>query len=109
MPFDVGFIELCVLLIVGLIVIGPDKLPVAARQLSKWFGGIRRHVNSFKSEVTRELEMDELRRQLESQKQSLEKVVDIAETQNYSSTNKQQVSLQMAKSASNKSVSAPKN
>ncbi len=68
MPFDIGFIELCILLIVGLTVLGPDKLPVAARQLSKWFGGMRRNVNSFKSEMSRELEMDELRRQIEAQK-----------------------------------------
>nr|WP_136252025.1 Sec-independent protein translocase protein TatB [Ningiella ruwaisensis] len=76
MPFDIGFIELCILLIVGLIVLGPDKLPVAARQLSKWFGGIRRNVNSFTSEINRELEMDELRRQVESQKQKLNSVME---------------------------------
>lgn len=76
MPFDIGFIELCVLLVVGLLILGPDKLPVAARQLSKWFGGLRRTVNSFQSEMSRELEMDELRRQLEAQKQQIDNTIN---------------------------------
>jgi sec-independent protein translocase protein TatB len=71
MPFDIGFIELCILLVVGLMVLGPDKLPVAARQLSKWFRGTRRHIHSFTSEINRELEMDELSRELNAQKQAL--------------------------------------
>lgn len=79
MPFDIGFIELCILLIVGLTVLGPDKLPVAARQLSKWFGGMRRNVNSFKSEMSRELEMDELRRQIEAQKQHMKNPLGLDE------------------------------
>lgn len=77
MPFDIGFIELCILLVVGLMVLGPDKLPVAARQLSKWFGGIRRHVNSFTSEMNRELEMDELRREIEAQKKQMNEVTNV--------------------------------
>ncbi|MBT1449286.1 Sec-independent protein translocase protein TatB [Glaciecola sp. XM2] len=76
MPFDIGFIELCILLVVGLMVLGPDKLPVAARQLSKWFAGIRRHVNSFSSEMNRELEMDELRREFEAQKSRINEVTN---------------------------------
>lgn len=76
MPFDIGFIEICVLLVVGLAVLGPDKLPVAARQLSKWVGSIRRSVQSFTSEVNRELEMDELRRQVEAQKEQLNSVLE---------------------------------
>lgn len=79
MPFDIGFIELCILLVVGLMVLGPDKLPVAARQLSKWFGGIGRHVNSFTSEMNRELEMDELRREIEAQKSQMNQVTNVSQ------------------------------
>ncbi|MFC4698966.1 Sec-independent protein translocase protein TatB [Glaciecola siphonariae] len=82
MPFDIGFIELCILLVVALIVLGPDKFPVAARQLSKWFGGIRRNVNSLTSEFNRELEMDELRRQVDAQKQQLKAAVFLGENEN---------------------------
>lgn len=82
MPFDIGFIELCILLVVGLMVLGPDKLPVAARQLSKWFGGIRRHVNSFTSEMNRELEMDELRREIEAQKSQMNQVTNVSQFNN---------------------------
>jgi sec-independent protein translocase protein TatB len=77
MPFDIGFIELCILLVVSLTVLGPDKLPVAARQLSKWTAAIRRNVSSFTSEVGRELEMDELRREIDAQKQQLKNVANI--------------------------------
>lgn len=82
MPFDIGFIELCILLVVGLMVLGPDKLPVAARQLSKWFGGMRRHVNSFTSEMNRELEMDELRRELDAQKKQISEATSLRASNN---------------------------
>jgi sec-independent protein translocase protein TatB len=78
MPFDIGFIELCIILVVSLIVLGPDKLPTAARALSRIFRTVTRTVNSFKHEVGRELQMDELKQQLEEQNKRLARVANQA-------------------------------
>jgi sec-independent protein translocase protein TatB len=87
MPFDIGFIELSILLVVGLMVLGPDKLPVAARQLSKWFSGMRRNINSFTSEMSRELEMDELRRELDAHKKQLNETIETPKASPKTTTN----------------------
>jgi sec-independent protein translocase protein TatB len=78
MPFDIGFIELCIILVVSLIVLGPDKLPTAARAITKVFRTVSRTVNGFKQEVGRELQVDELKRQLEEQNKRLAQVANQA-------------------------------
>ena len=63
--FDVGFAELLLISIIALIVIGPDKLPGAARTAGKYIGKLKRSVNSIQQEVKRELDADELRKTLQ--------------------------------------------
>ena len=75
MPFDIGFIELCTVLVVSVILLGPDKLPIAARALTRFFRAASRTVHSFKSEVDRELQMDELKRQMEDHQARLNKAI----------------------------------
>ena len=60
--FDVGFSELMVVAVVALIVIGPERLPRVARTLGHLFGRLQRYVNDVKSDIQREIELDELRR-----------------------------------------------
>ena len=60
--FDIGFSELLVIAIVALIVIGPQQLPRVARTLGHLFGRMQRYVNDVKADITRELELDELKK-----------------------------------------------
>ena len=60
--FDIGFSELLVIAIVALIVIGPERLPKVARTLGHLFGRMQRYVNDVKADITREMELEELRR-----------------------------------------------
>jgi sec-independent protein translocase protein TatB len=60
--FDVGFSELMVIAVVALIVIGPERLPKAARTLGLLFGRLQRYVNDVKTDISREMELDELRK-----------------------------------------------
>jgi len=60
--FDVGFSELLVIAIVALIVIGPERLPKVARTLGHLFGRMQRYVNDVKADISREMELDELRK-----------------------------------------------
>ena len=60
--FDIGFSELIVIALVALIVIGPERLPKVARTLGHLLGRMQRYVNDVKSDISREMELDELRK-----------------------------------------------
>lgn len=65
--FDIGFPELVLVAIVGLLVIGPERLPEALRTLGLWLGRMRRSFTSVKNEIEKEIGMDEVRRQLHNE------------------------------------------
>ena len=60
--FDIGFSELTIIAIVALIVIGPERLPKVARTLGHLFGRMQRYVNDVKADISREMELEELRK-----------------------------------------------
>lgn len=60
--FDIGFSELVVIAVVALIVIGPERLPKAARTMGHLFGRLQRYVSDVKADISREVELDELRK-----------------------------------------------
>jgi sec-independent protein translocase protein TatB len=60
--FDIGFSELMVIGVVALIVIGPERLPKVARTMGHLFGRMQRYVNDVKSDIAREMQLDELRK-----------------------------------------------
>jgi sec-independent protein translocase protein TatB len=60
--FDIGFSEIFVIALVALVVIGPERLPKVARTLGHLFGRMQRYVNDVKADITREMELDELRK-----------------------------------------------
>lgn len=62
--FDVGFAELLVIAVVGLLVVGPDRLPEAARTGALWLGRLRRSLTRARETLSRELNTDEIRQQL---------------------------------------------
>jgi sec-independent protein translocase protein TatB len=60
--FDISFSEVLVIAAVALIVIGPERLPKVARTLGHLFGRAQRYVNDVKSDIQREIELDELKK-----------------------------------------------
>ena len=60
--FDIGFSELMVIAVVALIVIGPERLPKVARTLGHLFGRMQRYVNDVKADISREMELEELKK-----------------------------------------------
>lgn len=58
---DLGLTKLAVIGVVALVVIGPEKLPKVARMAGTLYGRAQRYLNDVKSEVSREMELDELK------------------------------------------------
>ncbi|MBH3313070.1 Sec-independent protein translocase protein TatB [Pseudomonas mosselii] len=58
--FEIGFTELLLVGIVALLVLGPERLPVAARTLGRGLGQARRALNALKAQVEREIDMPAL-------------------------------------------------
>ncbi len=59
---DLGLTKLALIGVVALVVIGPEKLPRVARMAGSLFGRAQRYINEVKSEVSREIELEELRK-----------------------------------------------
>lgn len=58
--FDIGFSELLLVLIVGLVVLGPQRLPVAIRTVMGWIATIRGLAANVQNELSQELKLQEL-------------------------------------------------
>lgn len=65
--FDVSFGELLLILIVGLLVFGPEKMPHAVRTASQWMARARRSFNQVRADIEREVGVDELKRDFHNQ------------------------------------------
>jgi sec-independent protein translocase protein TatB len=79
--FDIGFSELLVIGVVALIVIGPERLPKVARTAGLLYGRMQRYVSSVKSDISHEIQLDEMRRVGQSFKESVESAVSGVEQQ----------------------------
>ncbi|PXX98208.1 Sec-independent protein translocase protein TatB [Halomonas sp. LBP4] len=73
--FDMGFLELLIIGVVGLLVLGPERLPKAARTLGLWIGKIKRTVSGMQREISAQLEAEELRQKLDEQQKKLDESV----------------------------------
>jgi sec-independent protein translocase protein TatB len=79
--FDIGFSEIVVIGVVALVVIGPERLPKTARTLGHLFGRLQRYVSDVKADISREMELDELRklqRDMQSTAREFEQTVTAA-------------------------------
>ena len=68
--FDIGFWELLLIAVIGLVVLGPERLPVAIRSVRDWIYSIKQFSNSVKTELKEELRINELHENLKKAEQS---------------------------------------
>ena len=77
--FDIGFSELMLIALVGLIVIGPERLPRVARTAGHLLGRLQRYVSDVKGDISREMQLEDLKKlqaQMEEQARSVEQQVN---------------------------------
>jgi len=67
--FDIGFWEIVVISVLGLLVLGPERLPVAIRTVSTWVKTIKGAANSVKDELSHELKIQEMHDNLKKAEQ----------------------------------------
>jgi sec-independent protein translocase protein TatB len=80
--FDIGFSELVVIAVVALIVIGPERLPKVARTMGHLFGRMQRYVNDVKADISREMELDELKKMQSSMEDAARSMRDSVDSVN---------------------------
>lgn len=80
--FDISFWELVIIMIVALLVVGPERLPRVARTIGLWVGKAQSFVRTVKADIDKELATEELRRTLAKQAQipELQELVDEVKT-----------------------------
>ncbi|SDK37629.1 Sec-independent protein translocase protein TatB [Microbulbifer yueqingensis] len=66
--FDIGFFELLLVGVVGLLVVGPERLPDAIRTTARWWSGLKRTLQNAKDELEREVGADDIRRELHNER-----------------------------------------
>ena len=60
--FQIGFLEILIILILGLIIIGPNRLPVVVKSTLKLFKKIENKFNLFKKDIEADIGVDELKK-----------------------------------------------
>ena len=78
--FDIGFFEIIFILVITLLVVGPERLPRIAKTAGLWIGKMRGFVSSVKADIDKELATEELTRALAKQAgaSELEELIDEA-------------------------------
>jgi len=76
--FGMGFMEIFLILMVGIIALGPEKLPSAVVDIAKFFKKFKSGIDDAKSTLDAELNISEMKAQAEEFKASVGEVTDIA-------------------------------
>ena len=90
--FDFGFWEIILILMIALVVVGPERLPGLAKTAGLWVGKAKRMVSDIKSEIDQELAADELKKALKQQDAVSDVYEIIEETRKVSSDLKHEIS-----------------
>lgn len=65
--FDISFSEMTIVVIIALIVLGPDRMPRAIRTIARWIHYLKQTSNDLKNRVESELQLDEVKKELQAE------------------------------------------
>ena len=82
--FNFGLSEIMVIAVVGLIVIGPERLPKVAKTVGHLFGRMQRYASQVKAEIDREVQLDELKNLQKTMKEAADEIeADVSSQLNF--------------------------
>jgi len=82
--FNFGLSEIMIIALVGLIVIGPERLPKVAKTVGHLFGRMQRYASQVKAEIDREVQLDELKNLQKTMKEAAEEIeADVSSQLNF--------------------------
>jgi sec-independent protein translocase protein TatB len=70
--FDIGFTEIVLVAVIGLLILGPERMPIAVRTVGLWVGKIKRTVGGVQKEIQDELRIDEIRKKADHNRKAIE-------------------------------------
>ena len=62
--FQIGFLEIIIILVLGLIIIGPNRIPVVVKAALKFYKKIQKKFTNFRKDVEKEIGVDELNKDI---------------------------------------------
>ncbi|WP_075187640.1 Sec-independent protein translocase protein TatB [Teredinibacter haidensis] len=65
--FDMGFLEIMVIVVIGLVVIGPERLPGAIKTCAIWISVVRRNITAARTEFEKQIGADDIRREIHNE------------------------------------------
>ncbi len=74
--FGMGFSEILIILVIGIIFLGPDKLPEAMVKIAKFFNMFKKSINEAKESIDQELKIEELKREAQEYKKKLQETTN---------------------------------
>ncbi len=74
--FGMGFSEILIILVIGIIFLGPDKLPEAMVKIAKFFNMFKKTINEAKESIDQELKIEELKREAQEYKKKLQETTN---------------------------------
>lgn len=66
--FDIGFLELLVVFVLGLVVIGPERLPSTIKTCAIWFSRFKRSIQEARAEFEQQIGADDIRREIHNER-----------------------------------------
>lgn len=64
---NIGFTEILCFSIISLLILGPEKLPEAARFIAKWYGKFKRFISNVQNQIDQELHLAEFRQEIQKE------------------------------------------
>ena len=70
--FDIGFTEPILVAVIGLLILGPERMPIAVRTVGMWVGKIKRTLGGVQKEIQDELRIDDIRKKADANRKAIE-------------------------------------
>ena len=84
--FDVGFAEIVIVLVLGLIVLGPERLPRAIKTVAYWWRKLRNHMHTLQAEIDKEIAETNVKEHVKEYQSHVDDIRQAADVHNHNAS-----------------------